>query len=295
MLLPALLLLIPPVLPPLQVTVGGALAELADKQDPYPAERPKTRTLSFIVDSDADVAAAKSALTALAAPDAPCRIVNDLEKSAAQPKSAFVVVEAPVTRDAKEVVAALRKTSKHVDRLACTAFDSDPTAFTVGMNTPRDQLLASSSEVRRATAWGRTYQLYTASGKGRTDQLGERLAKFVHAKKAPPVVKSSFAWPLAEPVDAAAAKRAEKLLLAIPGIGAAHVDPTKHVLEVSVDLEGLDVLGAPFMISAEDLAKTLGTKLDAYPLPKARFDTTPVFDALEHEKLTLAPRAEKAK
>jgi hypothetical protein len=234
-------------------------------------------------------------LSALSTPDAPCRIVGDPDKSSAQPKSAFVTIEAPVSRDAKDVVAALRKASKHVDRLACTAFDAEATAFAVGMNTPRDQLLTSSSEVRWATSWGRTYQVYTAPGKVKAARLAERLSKFLRVKSPPAVVRSSFTWNLAEPVDAAAAKRAEKSLLAVPGVAAAHIDPTRHALEVSVELEGLEVLGPPFMISAEDLQKTLGTKLNAYPLPKARLDTMPILETLEHEKLTLAPGTGNAK
>lgn len=296
-LLLALSLAFPAARPAPQVTLGSVLAEMAEKIDIYPPARPMTCTHSFLVDDDAELSVVAKALADLSAPDAPCRIVDTPDRSAAQPKWAFLVVEAPVDLDAKKILAAVRKGGKQTERLMATAFDSEVTVFGGPFKTPRDALFTSSNEIRWAMAWGRSYQIYGTPGKARSDQIAARLGKALGTKAPPPVIEHSFTWTLVEPVDAEAAKRAEKSLLAVRGVESARIDVAKRALAVTVALEGLDVMGPPIVLTGADISKVLGAEAASatFTMTKARFDTTPVFDALEREKLVVAPPAPAGK
>jgi hypothetical protein len=297
--LPCLLALSICVVPPTAAspqTLGDAMATIVDRVEAYPPQPPRTRTLSFLIEPHDEIASVVKALASLGTPDARCRVVGEPEKSPKHPKVLFLVVEAPVAIEAKEIVATLRKASRSADRLACTAFDAEPGMFGAGTAPRRAELLSSASEVQWASSWGRSYQIYTAPGKVRAKQLAARLAKAVGSKTGLEVAQHSFTWKLVEPVDVEAAKRAEKLLAALPGVVSARVDVTSGLLEVKVTFEGLDALGPAYEVPVSEGSKAGGTKADVvFTLPIARFDTTPVFAALEREKLAVAPPSKGGK
>lgn len=273
-------------------TAGDALALAAAEVDPYPPVRPKTRVLAFLVDRESDAGAIAKALSALSTPDVRCRLAGGLGTSYTLTKSALASVETPIGVDAKDVLAALKKVTKRADRLACTTFNAPASTFMAGVESGRDRLVSSGGDPRWAISWGDSYQLYTAPDKARADGLAAKLAKILGTKTPPPVAEHSFDWSLAAAVDSEAAKRIEKAVNAIPGVMEARIDAAKNALAVKVELKGLDTLGPPIDLTAAQVRKAthLGVEVGE-TVTKACFDTTPIFDVLEREKVVLKPKA----
>lgn len=287
--LAALFLLVATSLPTLaEITLGDALAERTETQVAYPPVRPATRTYSFLLDQEASADIA-SAVAAIRADGAAARLVQEPIRTGPSAKTVFVQVEAPAAVEPKSLIAALRKSSKRVERLALTAFDIEPKGFMVGVNSLQRRFLESSSEVRWADSWNRSHQVYTLAGTAKTASLASRLAKTLGLEKPPAVARHTIAWKLKTPVDAEAGKRAEKALLALDGVESARLDVSAGALELVVAFAGLDVGGPPYAAALSEQNKSAGTVAADLLIPRARFDTTPVFDVLDAEKLVVLP------
>jgi len=117
----------------------------------------------------------------------------------------------------------------------------------------------------------------------------EKLAKPYGVKNVGAVLSDAIHWPLAEPVDAAAAKRAEKELGKIDGIKSIKIDAAAKTLDAVLTLDSLTRGALPTVLASDD--NTLGGALAAErnPSPRMRFDTNVILDVLEKEKITLAP------
>ncbi len=256
----------------------------------YPAERPKTHVLFFMLEGELKAEPLRKALSDLSTKEAECKLVYGPRKTPARPSAQFVAVEAPAALGAKELAGALRKGCANADPVACTVFkgaaegmssNSEGQGF-LGMGA-RDFVLGMSGDIRWYDASGGWRQFYFGTGKIEAKEIADRYQKLfgpLGGGEAGEVVRESVRWTLAEPLDPKAAARAEKALAKLPGVAKAAIDPAQRELVLELRLENLKSSG-PVM------AFPGGT--EAGPV-RVRFDTQALFEVLDKEKLALAPQ-----
>lgn len=298
-----------------QLTVLLALAARAHGESPaspigateiYPPERHKSFLVTFVIQDDAKADVVRRSLAELSTKEANCSIAYGPVGSESRPNRDFLVVEAPATLDPKDVLRALKKGAPTAELLAWTCFQSDDKNLGRGLGAgvpgfaPRDFVLGISSELRWVEAQGGFVEFFFAPGKLSADFLADRFHKLAQpfgVKDVGHVVLESFTWTLADALDPAAAKRAEKSIAKLEGVTAARVDPTAKTLKVDVALQGLRVSGPghamPGTRSSIDTQDPRSSD-KSREVPRMLFDTNPVLDCLDKEKIALAPRAAPA-
>jgi len=263
--------------------LAALLAALAQSKEaapaPYPPERPKAHVLYFMLAGELKAEPLRKALSELSTKEAECRLCYGPRKADARPGAQFVAVEAPAAIGWKELVPALRKGCTTADPLCVTLFqgvnegpgsDSEAPGF-LGMGM-RDFVLGMSGDIRWYEASAGWRQFFFGAGKIGAKEIADRYQKLfgpVGGKPVGALVEEGLRWTLAEPLDAKAASRAEKSIAKLPGVLRCSIDATQRVLTAEFRLEELRSAAAP-----------LG--------PRARFDTSTLFEILDKEKLVLA-------
>lgn len=268
----------------------AALAQ-APEPEPYPPERPRTHVFFFMLEGELKAEPLRKALSDLSTREAECKLVYGPRKTPARPGAQFVAVEAPAALGPKELVPALRKGCSAADPVACTVFkgsgegtgsNSEGQGF-LGMGA-RDFVLGMSGDIRWYDALGGWRQFYFGAGKIDAKEIADRYQKLfgpLGGGTAGEVVRESLRWTLAEPLDPKAAARAQKALAKLPGVQHASIDPAQRLLTLTLRLENLQSSGPALSFPGAP---------DAGPV-RARFDTVPLFEILDKEKLLLVPPA----
>jgi hypothetical protein len=283
--------------------------------DLYPPQRSKTRLLFFSLDGDIRADPVRKALAELSSKDAECHVAYGPVSSAARPNKSFVAVEAPVEKSARDVQRALKHGVPAVEELAVTCFLGEPKKLGGGTSgySPRDWVLGMTNDLRWVESFAGFSEFFFTPGKLTADVLTDRFRKLgdpFGQGDIGKLVKDEFTWTLAGPTDGhaegpldpAAAKRAEKAIAKLEGVRDAKIDVAAKTLRVAVELDGLKIGGPPLAFAppkppeaGHGDAKSSGeVSADA---PRVRFDTTPVFDALDKEKIgvTVPAKAEPEK
>lgn len=263
----------------------------------YPADRPRTHVLFFVLEGELKAEPMRKALSELSSADAPCRLVYGPRKTGARPGGQFAAVEAPAALGAKELVAALRKGCGGAEALSCTVFrgsasgtgsDAEAQGF-FGLPL-RDFVLGMSGDIRWYDAQAGWRQFYFPAGKLAAKEIADRYAKLfgpVGGGEAGRVVEETISWTLAAPLEAKAAARAEKSVARLAGVVRCSIDPATRVLEIAVRLENLRSSGPvqPFPALQPEAGRAAA---EGGPV-RASFDTLALFEVLDKEKLALEP------
>lgn len=307
---------------------GGKLSDWVQRTNPYEPVRPKSRQWYFAIDGDLKAEPVRKALTELSTPAVECRVLQGPLHSNARPNKNFLTLEAPSSVSAKELAKALKRGAAAVEELSFSVFEGDDGELgnipDFGGNfTAIDFIIGMSSDLRWMVRFGARREFYFPHKKLDTKTIQDRFQKLNQpfgGQKVGSIARESFAWPLQEPLDAEACKRAQKSIAKLDGVAKAEIDLAAKVLRVDLALENLRVSGPPVpFLSPTAKAEAAAGKdgKDGEPgkpgepgqpggkggnggavgdalnkaldrPPRASFDTTPVFDILEKEKLVLA-------
>jgi hypothetical protein len=282
--------------------LGVALARQAPNApkppEIYPPERNATVVHAFSLPDDVKGDLVRKALAELSTKDADCGIRYGPMKATARPSKVFVLVEAPATVDVKDVIKALKKGATTVEPTAWTCFQSTDSQLGRGLDggmpgfSPRDFILGMSNDLRWVEARGGFSEFFFLPGKLDADSIKDRFHKLAQpfgVKDVGSLVVETITWPLSGPIDAAAAKRAEKELARISGVQSAKIDVAGLALEVKVVLEG-QIRGAPPIAlpgGGDALAADGAAAGEKALAPRMRFDTNSFFAVLEKERLSV--------
>jgi hypothetical protein len=269
--------------------------------DPYPPARHASVLRFFCLEGELKADPIRKALAELGTKDAECRIAYAPQTAPGRKAKSFFAIEAPSSVSGKDVEKALRRGADKVEDLACSCFDGPARELPNVPTGPgdksgwsaRDFVIGMMSGLRWFDRLGGWTQFFYTPGKADAAEIADRYKKLVGpwgGGELGKIPRESFAWPLAAPVDEAAAKRAEKAIAKIDGVKEARIDVAGAVLRVTFELDGIKtsaVEAAP--AAATDKPKDKPEAADpasaAPAAPKVRFDTNPVLDALEKEKL----------
>jgi hypothetical protein len=278
------------VLSALASAAAGREASSPKADELYPPVKSATVVHAFGLPDDVKADVVRKALAELSTPGADCGIRYGPMSSAARPQKAFVIVEAPASVDVKDVVKALKKGASTVEPLAWTCFESADKTLGRGLGggmpgySPRDFILGISNDLRWVEARGGFGEFFFVPGKMDAAFIQDRFHKLAQpfgVGDVGTVVTETITWPLAAPIDPAAAKRIEKDIAKIAGVKAVKLDVEKHVLEVKVALDGLARGGPPIALpGGNDLAGGAAEPA-ANPPPRMRFDTNSLFTVLD--------------
>jgi hypothetical protein len=271
--------------------------------DPYPPVKNASIVFAFSLPDDLKADVVKKALAELSTKEADCGIRYGPMKATSRPNRVFVLVEAPATLTVKDVIGALKKGAKSVEQTAWTCFQSSDPTLGRGLGggipgiTPRDFLLGMSNDLRWVEAGGGISEFFFTPGKIDSAFIQDRFHKLAQpfgVKDVGGVLSETISWALDEPLDAAAAKRAEKELAKIGGVKSAKIDVEKRQLEAKICIEDQTRGALPTALGS--LGNTLGAALAAEenPTPRMRFDTNVIFAVLEKEKLVVSAPKESA-
>jgi hypothetical protein len=227
----------------------------------------------------------KKELDALGAKDEKVRVAAGPSKVSSRPKARFLVLEIPAKVSPKEVETALKKVCPHADELAWTAFQGPDRSLPAILGYPAlDCVVGMDNDLRWFDLASGRARFFFLPGKLDAKSLRSRFAKLYqpfNAGELGDLVKDTLEWKLAEPVDSAAAKSAEKAIARIPGVRKAHIDAATRALTAEIEQDGLR--GASR--SGSGAHSEPATPESA--LSSADFLLDDVIDALESAKLSL--------
>jgi hypothetical protein len=255
----------------------------APAPDPFPSAWHPVSMRFYIFDGDVRGDALKKAVEGLANPEEPCRIVIGPTASGTRPDKQFLALEVSSRAAPKDVIQALRKANSRVQELEWTAFrgaTEEPKAI-LGYGA-RECVIGMASEMRWFEFGGGESAFFFTPGKLDAPQIKDRYKKLYQplgGGDLGELARFEITWHLATPLDAAAAKRAEKAIAKLPGVRSAKLDLEQGTLQFTVELDRQSTAAAA--PPANEAEPPSARKL----LP--RFDTNPVFSALEKEHLAL--------
>jgi hypothetical protein len=256
-------------------------------QDPgrlAPARHP-TCLRFYTYEGDVKPEVLRKELDALGAKDEKVRVAAGPSKVSSRPKTRFLVLEIPAKVAPKEVETALKKVCSHADELAWTAFQGPDRSLPAILGYPAlDCVVGMDNDLRWFDLAGGRARFFFLPGKLDAKSLRSRFAKLYqpfNAGELGDLVKDTIEWKLADPVDPAAAKSAEKAIARIPGVRKARIDAAARTLVAEIEQDGLRGASrsgsrAPSEAAAPDSA-----------LSSAEFLVDDVIDALESAKLVL--------
>ncbi len=320
--------LLAPLVAPLLLQTPEAGKGPPDQTGLYPAVRQVTAVHAFSLPEDIKADVVRKALAELSTKDAECRVLYGPVKATARPSKVFVVIEAPATVDAKDVIKALKKGVASADLVAWTCFQSADKTLGAGLDkgmagfSPRDWVLGMSNDLRWFEAGEGFTEFFFVSGKLKADVIADRFHKLAQpfgVKDVGHVVVETFTWPIEVTVgkdadkdgggkgtgekapdstgktvvafDDAAVKKVEKALTKLSGVKSAHVDAAAHTLTVAVALDDL-VRGGPVLAMPGGNASDKPADPNVAPAPRMRFDTNAILDALEKEHFSAIAKKE---
>jgi hypothetical protein len=221
-------------------------------------------------------------LDALATKDDKARIAAGPLKAVAKPKARFLALEVPTKTPAKDVEAALKKICPHAEELAWTAFQGKSrTLPSILGQAPLDLVIGMDNDLRWFDLTEGRARFFFSPGKFDAKGLRAKFGKLFQpfdAGELGVLVRDAIEWRLVAPVDAAAAKAAEKSIAKIPGVKKARIDVGSRTVTAEIEHDGLR-------------GSTPPAGKDSPPekaLAAAGFLVDDVVDALEAAKLGLA-------
>jgi hypothetical protein len=223
----------------------------------------------YCLEGDPKPEALRKAVDSLGTKDAPARVVSGPDSGHARPKEHFVAVEVPTTSAPKDVEAALKKVCPRTEELFWTAFQGKSRSLpSILAQSPLDCVIGMDNNMRWFDLSDGRARFFFTQGKldAKTIQARfEKLYQPFNAGELGELVKESIEWRLAEPLDAAAAKAAEKALARIPGIRHPRIDAATRVLSAEVEQDGLrgSMPGAKGVAAADFLVDDVLAALDA--------------------------------
>jgi len=273
-----------------------APAARAAAEATYPPVRHTTVVFAYSLPDDVKADVLRKSLAELSTKEADCKLRYGPMKATARPSKVFVLVEAPVSVEAKDVLKAVKKGSAGAEALSFTCFQSSDRTLGRGLGagmpgmTPRDWVLGMSNDLRWCEARAGFLEFFFAPGKLTSDVIQDRLTKLTQPfgiKDVGKVVEETVTWPLAGTIDAAAAKRAEKAIAKLHGVRNVTIDTTAKTMTAHVALEDLTRGAPPTAMPGAELEALAGGATDE--APRMRFDTNPIWDALAKEQIGVAP------
>lgn len=185
----------------------------------------------------------RRAVAELSAMEAEAKIAMGPSGVSSKPKYRFVVLEVPTGMAAKDIEKALRKTTPKVTELAWTAFQGEDRKLPdiLGYNGP-ECVVGMDNDMRWFTLESGLARFFYVPGKMNEKSLRSRfvsLYKPFDAEELGELARERIEWNLAEPLEAAAGKTAEKSLLKIPGVVKAKVDVASRTLTAEIAHDGL--------------------------------------------------------
>jgi len=208
-----------------------------------PPTRHATCLRYYSLEGDLELEALRQAVQSLGTIDAGASIAVGPATVSSRPKARFLVLELPSRVAPKEALAALKKVTPRTEELAWTAFQGERRSLPSILGyAALDCVVGMDNDLRWFDLSGGRARFYYVAGKLDEKSLRSRFHKLYQpfdAGELGELVTDAIEWKLAEPVDAAAAKAAEKAIAKIPGVRKAKIDSTSRVLTVGVEHEGL--------------------------------------------------------
>lgn len=166
-----------------------------------------------------------------------------------KPKYRFVVLELPLATAAKDVEKALRKATPKTIELAWTAFQGQDRELPqiLGYNG-LECVVGMDNDMRWFALEGGLARFFYVPEKLNEKELRSRfktLYKPFDADELGDLVRERIEWKLAEPLEAPAAKTAEKALGKLPGVAQAKIDVATRTLTVDIPHDGLKAAAIP--------------------------------------------------
>lgn len=256
-------------------------------QDPgrlAPARHP-TCLRFYTYEGDVKPEVLRKELDGLGAKDEKVRVAAGPSKVSSRPKARFLVLEVPAKVAPKEVESALRKVCTHADELAWTAFQGQDRSLPAILGYPAlDCVVGMDNDLRWFDLAAGRARFFFLPGKLDAKSLRSRFAKLYqpfNAGELGDLVKDTIEWKLADPVDPAAAKSAEKAIARIPGVRKTKIDPSARSLVAEIEQDGLRGASRSGPRAASEAAAP------ETALNSAEFFLDDVIDALESAKLAL--------
>ena len=205
-----------------------------------------------------------------------------------KPKFRFVALELPIGTKPKEVEKALRQASPKSIELAWTSFQGKDRELPsiLGYNGP-ECVVGMDNDMRWFALENGLARFFYVRGKLDEAELRGRfktLYKPFDADELGELVHERIEWKLAEPLDPAAGKAAEKALLKVPGVAKAKVDAAARTLTADIAHDGLQAAAPPV---------ASGEKVSAAGVPAGGFLADDALDALGAAKVNVSGAAGK--
>ena len=206
-------------------------------------ERHATCLRYYSLEGDVKPDLLRRAVAELSTIDAEAKIALGPLGVSSKPKYRFVVLDLPVATPAKDVEKALRKTAPKVVELAWTAFqgkDRELPAI-LGFNA-LECVVGMDNDIRWFALEGGLARFFYLPGKMKEEELRSRFSKLYQpfdAEELGELVRERIEWKLAEPLEPAAAKAAEKAVMKVPGISKARIDVATRTLTAEIGHDGL--------------------------------------------------------
>lgn len=208
----------------------------------YPAERHATTLHYFALGGEVDGQALERAVAALDA-EGRARIVAGPASCSTRPKRRFLALEAPAELQPKALIGALRRASGEIEALAATSFETSEGALPgILAYSARECVVGMADEMRWFEERDGRRTFWFVSGKLAADDLAKRFRRLYEPFGHPDVgrlVEHPLEWTLAAPVDAAAAKKAERAIAKLPGVLSARIDAAAGTLEARLAIDGV--------------------------------------------------------
>jgi len=203
----------------------------------------------------------RRAVAELSATEADAKIAMGPSGVSSKPKYRFVVLEVPTGMSPKDIEKALRKTTPKVTELAWTAFQGEDRKLPdiLGYNGP-ECVVGMDNDMRWFTLEGGLARFFFVPGKMNAEDLRSRfktLYKPFDAEELGELVRERIEWKLAEPLEAAAARAAERALLKLGGVVKAKVDVATRTLSVDIAHDGLRATAPPAGFLADEALDAL--------------------------------------
>jgi hypothetical protein len=203
----------------------------------------------FSLEGDAKPDLIRRAVAELSTLDAEAKILVGPQGVSSKPKYRFLALELPVGVTAKEVAKAMRKATPKTVELAWTAFQGEDRNLPdiLGFNA-LECVVGMDNDMRWFALEGGRARFFYLPGKMNEKDLRSRfktLYKPFDAEELGRLERERIEWKLAEPLEASAAKAAEKGLKKVPGIVEAGIDVATRVLSAEIVHDGLLCAAVP--------------------------------------------------
>jgi hypothetical protein len=208
-----------------------------------PPVRHPTCLRFYTFEGDVKPEVLRKAVESLSTKEAAARVTTGPATVSSRPKARFLVLEVPSRTPGKDLEAALKKVCPHAGELAWTAFQGKSRSLPSILGySGLECVVGMDNDLRWFDLAGGLARFFYTPGKFDAKSLRARFGKLYqpfNAGELGELVHDSIEWQLADPVDASAAKAAEKAIAKIPGVRKARIDVAVRVLTAEIEHDGL--------------------------------------------------------